>query len=73
MQITNIFDHCADHHMSKPYVVICCMRVKYRSSFWKRECGTSWIMSQDASVENKVFRTNFIHLVYTSWWQLQGF
>ena len=28
--------------------------------------GTSWIMAEDASVENKVFRTNFNHLVYTS-------
>ena len=31
-----------------------------------RDCGTLWIMSEDASVENKVFRTNFNQLVYTS-------
>ena len=42
------------------------MHVKYKSSFWIRDCSTSWIMLEDASVENKVFRTNFINLVYTS-------
>ena len=31
-----------------------------------RDCGTLWIMLEDALVENKVFRTNFIHLVYAS-------
>ena len=35
-----------------------------------RDCGTSWIMAEDASVENKVFRTNFNHLVYTSLYAL---
>ena len=33
------------------------MRVKYKSSFCKRDRGTSCIMADDASVENKVFRT----------------
>ena len=31
-----------------------------------RDRGTSWIMLEDTLVENKVFRTSFIHLVYTS-------
>ena len=51
----------------------CSTCVKYKSSFWMGEHGTSWIMTGNALVENKVFRTNFIHLVYTSWSQLQGF
>ena len=42
------------------------MCIKYKSSFWMGEHGNSWIMAEDALVENKVFRTNFIHLVYTS-------
>ena len=42
------------------------MHIKYKSLFWMTDHGTSWIMSEDASVENKVFRTKFIHLVYTS-------
>ena len=42
------------------------MHIKYKSSFWMRDCSTLWIMVEDASVENKVLRTNFIHLVYTS-------
>ena len=41
------------------------MYIKYKSLFWMRDCSTSWIMAEDAWVENKVFRTNFIHLVYT--------
>ena len=41
------------------------MHLKYKNSFWMRDCST-WIMSEDALVENKVFRTNLIHLVYTS-------
>ena len=32
------------------------MRIKYKSSFGKK-IGTSCIMADDASVENKVFRT----------------
>ena len=42
------------------------MHIKYKSSFWMGDHGTSWIIMEDTSVENKVFRTNFNHLVYTS-------
>ena len=58
---------------SQNFPPLCGMHIKYKSLFWMRDHSTSWIMAEDTSVENKVFITNFNHLVYTSWWQLQGF
>ena len=49
------------------------MCIKYKNLCWMGDHSTLCIMADDASVENKVFKTNFNYLVYTSWWQLQRF